>query len=65
MLLNFFLSDLFCLAQYSPDPFVLSQIAVFHCFLWLSSIPLYICTTISLFNPLSKDILVVPMSRPR
>ena len=34
-----FLSDLFHLAWHSQDPFMLSQMAVFHLFLCLSSIP--------------------------
>ena len=39
-----FLSHLFCLACYSQDPSMMSQMAVFHLFLWLSSIPLCRCT---------------------
>ena len=40
--------DLFCLA-YCQCLFML-QMAVFHLFLWLSSIPLYVCTTSFLPN---------------
>ena len=35
---------------------------VFHSFLWLSNIPLWICTTSSLSIPLAMDILVASMS---
>ena len=55
MVLSIFLFDLFLLAWYSQDPSMLSQMAVFHLFLWLSSIPLYICTTSPLSNHLLKD----------
>ena len=34
---------------------MLLQMALFHSFLWLSSIPLYICTTSSLSIHLSMD----------
>ena len=37
---------------------MLSQMAVFHLFLWLSNTPLFMYTT-SLYNPLSKDTFVV------
>ena len=49
------LSDLFYLAQYPLDPFMLSQMARFHSFLWPSNIPLYTCTTSSLSIHLSMD----------
>ena len=38
----------------SPSPSMLLQMALFH-FLWLSSIPLYICPTSSLTIHLSMD----------
>ena len=41
---------LFRLAWYSQGPSMLSQMAVFHPFLWPSSIPLYVCPT----SPLSS-----------
>ena len=40
-----FLSDLFLFMWYFRGPSMLLQVAVFHLFLWLSSIPLNICTT--------------------
>ena len=40
------LSDLFHLAQCPPSLSMLLQMAKFHYFLWLSSIPLYIYTII-------------------
>ena len=40
---------------------MLSQMALFHPFLWLSGIPLYVCTASSLPHDLSKDISVVSM----
>ena len=42
---------------------MLLQMALFHSFLWLSSIPLYICTISSLSIHLSMDIQVVSMSK--
>ena len=50
-----FLSDWPHLAWYSQDPSTLVQMWVPHLFLWLSSIPLYICTTSSSFNHWSRD----------
>ena len=41
---------------------MLLQIALFHSFLWPSSIPLYICTTSSLSPHLSMDIYVAFIS---
>jgi len=41
---------------------MLLQMALFHSYLRLSNIPLYICTTTSLSTLLSKDIEVVSMS---
>ena len=38
------------------------QMTQFRSFLWLSNIPLYICTTSSLFIPLLMDIQVASMS---
>ena len=40
---------------------MLLQMALFHSFLWLSNIPLYICTTSSLPIPLRMDIWVASM----
>ena len=40
---------------------MLTQMALVHSFLWLSNIPLYICTT-SLSTHLLMDIYVAPMS---
>ena len=47
----------------SLGPFMLLQIAIalFHSFLWPSSIPLYICITSSISIPLSMDIYIVFM----
>ena len=56
-------SDLFCLAWYSQVPSILFQMAVFHLFLWLSSVSLYVCTTV-FYRYLSKDTLVVFISWP-
>ena len=56
-----FLTDWFCLAWYSQDPSMLSQMAAFHHFLWLSSVPLYICTA-SLSSHLLRTTSVVSMS---
>ena len=46
-------SDLLHLAWSSLGPSMLLQMALFPSFLWLSNIPLYICTTSSLSFPLS------------
>ena len=43
----FSLCDLLCLVRWSPGPSMLLQMALFHSFLWLSNIPLYVCTTSS------------------
>ena len=48
-----FLSGWFRLAWLCQDLSMLSQMAVFHLFSWLSNIPLHICTTASLANHLS------------
>ena len=56
-------SDLLRWAEYSQGPPMLLQRAAFHPFLWLSSVPLCVCTA-SLSGPLSKDTLVVSMSWP-
>ena len=37
-----FLSDLFRLALYPPSPSILLQMTLFHSFLWVSNIPIYI-----------------------
>ena len=39
---------------------MLLQMALFHSFLWLINIPLYVCTTSSLSIPLSMDIRLLP-----
>ena len=52
MVLNFFYV-LFCLAWYSRHPSVLLWMAVFHLFLWLSSIPLYIYFFLQVYHPWS------------
>ena len=57
-----FSSGLFCLAWYSEDLSTLTQMAVFHPFLWLNSISWYTCTMTSLSNHLSKDTSIVFMS---
>ena len=44
---------------------VANFVAVFCLFSWLNSIPLCICTISSLFNPLSKDTLVISRFWPR
>ena len=49
------LSDLFHLAEYPLGPSMLLQMAEFHSFLWLSSIPLYISTMFSLSIHLLMD----------
>ena len=46
------LSDLLHLVWQSLGPSMLRQMALFCSFLWLSNIPLYICTTSSLIIPL-------------
>ena len=56
-----FSSDLFHLAKYCQEPFMLPQMAVFQFFFWLSSIPLHIHIMHSLSNHLSRDISVVSM----
>ena len=45
-------------------PSMLSQMAVFHLFFWLSSILMYLCTKSSLLSPPWKDTFVVSMSWP-
>ena len=40
-LYSIFLSVLFHIVQYSPGLFILSQMEIFHSFLWLNNIPLY------------------------
>lgn len=52
------------LAWYCQDPSRLSQMAVFHLFSWLSSVPPYIDTTSSLSNHLARNTSVVSMSLP-
>ena len=37
---------------------MLLQMALFHYFLWLNSIPLYTCNTSPLSNPLLMDIFI-------
>ena len=46
----------------SLGPSTSLQMAQFHSFLWQSNIPLYICTTSSLFIPLLMDIQIASMS---
>ena len=41
---------------------MLLQMALFHLFLWMSSVPLYICATFSYSIHLLMDIYVVSMS---
>ena len=48
------LSDLFHVASYPLGPSMLLQMALFY-FLWLSNIPLYICSTSSLSIHPSMD----------
>ena len=57
-----FLSWLILLSVHSQSPFVLSQMAVGHSFLWLSSITLYLYTISPLSTHVSKDTSVVFMS---
>ena len=45
-----------CLVWKSLGPSMLLKMALFHSFLWLSNIPLHICTISSLFIPLSIGI---------
>ena len=58
-----FLSQLFYLA-YSQDPSMLSQMAVFHLFLWLSGVPLCTRPPSSLSNHLSKGTVVASTCWP-
>ena len=51
----FSLSDLLHSVWQSLDPSTSLQMTQFHSFLWLSNIPLYICTTSSLSTCLSMD----------
>ena len=44
----FSLSDLLHSVWHSLDPSTTQQMTQFHSFLWLSNVPLYICTTASL-----------------
>ena len=62
MVVNLFYRTYFTSRWYSQDLSILLRMAVFHLFSWLSSVPLYICTT-SLSN-LSKDSLVISMLWP-
>ena len=50
------LSDLLHSVWQSLDPSMSQQMTQFHSFLWLGNIPLYICTTSSLFIRLSMGI---------
>ena len=59
-----FLTDLFDLAWYSQGPIILSQMSVYHLFLWLNSIPLHIYIKSSSPDHLLKDTLVVSNSSP-
>ena len=52
----FSLSDLLHSVRQSLDPSTSLKITQFRSFLWLSNIPLYICTTTSLSIRLSMDI---------
>ena len=52
----FSLSDLLHSVWQSLDPSTSQKITQFHSFLWLSNIPLYICTTTSLSIHLSMGI---------
>ena len=56
------LSDLVLLVWSSLGPSVLLQIALFHCLLWLSNIPLYVCTIFSRSIHLLVDTQVASMS---
>ena len=58
----FSLSDLLHSVWQSLGPSMSLQMMQFHSVLWLSNIPLYICTTSSLSIHLSMDILVASMS---
>ena len=58
----FSLSDLLHSVGQTLGPSMLLQMALFRSFLWLTSSPLYICTTSSLSIPLSMDIQVASMS---
>ena len=53
---DFSLSDLFHSIWQTVGPSTSLKMNQFHCFLWLSNMPLYICTTSSLFIHLSLDI---------
>ena len=58
----FFPSDFFPLACHPLDSSVLSHMAVFRLVLWLSSIPLYKCTTSSLSNhPIEVECHFLPV----
>ena len=50
------LSDLLHSVRHSVGPSMFLQMTQFHSFLWLSNIPLYICTTSSLSTRLSMGI---------
>ena len=56
------LSDLFHLVWASLVALMLPQMALFHSLLWLSNIPLHICTTSYLSIYLSVGIYIVLMS---
>ena len=58
------LTSLSRILGYSQGPFLLLQVTAFHLFWWLSSIPLYICTTASLSNHLPRNTLVVSNRKP-
>ena len=57
-----FLSGLLHSVWQSLSPSMLLQMALFCSFLWLSNIPLYICTTSFLSNSLSTNIYVASTS---
>ena len=56
------LSDLLHSVRQSLGPSASLQMTEFHSFLWLSNIPLYICTTSCFSIPLLMDIQVASMS---
>lgn len=56
------ISGLFHLTYWFPVPSMLSQMTTFHSFLWLNSIPLRRCTTLSLFIHQLVKTNIVPIS---
>ena len=58
----FSLSDLLHSVWQSLDPSTSLQITQFHSFLWLSNVPLYICTTSSLSIHLLMGMWLLPWS---